>query len=159
MKKIISLISCLAVVGSMGIAEAREALPVTSQEQCSGLAQAETLKMEVEAHKLVVTAGRTARFLVTVTRGAGDHADPRQPAEGANILMVLSPDRHPVWGGGVTDETGRALVSFRIPEQGLRGWLNAVGRATVTYGDPPCRSAEEIDTWEARRALRVKRSS
>lgn len=159
MKKIISLVSCVAVVGSMGIAEAREALPLSSQEQCSGLAEANTLKMEVEAQRLVVTAGRTARFLVTVTRGADDRTDPRQPAAGAKVWIVLSPDLRPVWGGGETDKTGTALVSVRIPEQGLRGWLEGAGRATITYGEPPCRTAEEVGAWEAQRALKVEQSS
>lgn len=159
MKKIISLISCALVVGSMGIAEAREALPAGSQEQCSGLAEANTLKMEVEAQRLVVAAGKTARFLVTVTRGADDRTDPRQPAPGAKVWLVLSPDLRPVWGGGVTDKTGTALISMRIPERGLRGWLEGAGRATITYGEPPCRTAEEVDGWEAQRALRVARSS
>lgn len=159
MKKIISLISCVAVVGSMGIAEAREALPLSSQGQCSGLVEANTLNMEVEAQRVVVTAGKTARFLVTVTRGADDSTDPRQPASGAKVWIVLSPELHPVWGGGVTDETGTALVSIRIPERGLRGWLEGMGRATITYGEPPCRTAEEVDGWEAQRALKVEQSS
>lgn len=154
MKKVISLVACLLVLGSTGIAEAGEA-PAATQDQCSSLAEANTLKLEVKAQKVVVPAGETARFLVTVTRGVDNHNDPRRPAAGAKVWIVLSPELKPIWGGAVTDETGTALISVRIPKRGLRGWLEGAGRATITYGDEPCHYAEENDGWEDPRALRI----
>lgn len=158
MKKIISLVACLLVLASTGIAEAREA-PAATQKHCSPLVEANTLKMEVEAQEVVVPAGGTARFLVTVTRGVDNHNDPRRPAKGAEVWILLSPEWRPAWGGAITDETGTAVVTIRIPRRGLRGWLEGVGRATISYGEKPCRSAEESDGWAEERVVRIASTS
>lgn len=154
-KKVVSLISCLIVVGSMGIAEAREASRLVSGQGCSAITEVQTLQMEVKAQKVVVRSGDTARFLVTVTRGVDGTDAPRHPAADAKVWVVLSPELRPVWDLAVTDETGAALLSIRIPKSGLQGWVDGVGHASVSYGEEPCRTVEEVDRWEQQRILKI----
>lgn len=154
MKKIISLVSCVTVLGSIGIAEARQ-LPLTHPAQSCSPTSGHTLKMEVESQKVVVAAGTRAHFLVKVTRGLDEHNHPRQAAEGVRVWITLSPERRPLFGAGITDETGTALVTIPIPRRAPRGWLDAVGHARINYPGGPCLSPSEVGRWQDRRVVRV----
>lgn len=158
MKKRISLVSCFIVLGSMGIAEAREASVMQVSETCAP-ATAETLRMEVESQMAIVAAGGRARFSITVTRGVDNRNDPRVPVEAAEVRLILTSEHGELFAAGVTDETGTALLSIRIPRSAPRGWLDAIGHASVRYGENHCLSPQEAGRWEERRVLRIISSS
>jgi hypothetical protein len=162
MKKTLSLLSALLVVGSLsGVAHAREATSTVAPSTGCGAGHDQnvrTLRVVTWTRASRYTVGTTARVHVEVTRQAADQSG-SEPADGVKVTVALTPKRGGYAGGAaLTDDEGNAVIKIKLPKDMARGYVDAYAEATNQLASAPCVHPQEAGDDTKVRFFRVVRS-
>lgn len=148
-KALATLVSLLFVVSGLALIGPASAA-VASCEDPDDL---NTFKVRIRAEKLQYRLGEVARLHVKVTRYVADRE--LGPAEGAQISVGLFSKDIARFGGGVTDEAGKAIVKVRIGRRMPLGPADAHAHATKRITDGPCLRRQEWGALEKKGFLTI----
>lgn len=87
--------------------------------------------------------GEIVKFRASVTRDL--QGTDLGPAEGVKVTVAVSLDGHYIWGGGVTDEDGKATISIRLKRFMPEGSADVHAWGEKMIVDLPCNSQYEYE--------------